>query len=129
MTAKEIIFETVEFYRENPRSLDYSDPQSGPVCVYNGLNGTHCAYARLVKPELRPKLIEFSSVSSCGVFPEPNNLLEGYFIDDVNFYLFLQAIHDEKLFDITSKEELEDSKSHLFKDEYWDMLEKALNLS
>ena len=40
LTKLQIIDETVEFYKNNPRSL------SGTLCVYNGPNDTKCAFSR-----------------------------------------------------------------------------------
>ena len=131
MTPEQIVLETVEFYRKNPRSL-VGGP--GTSCLYNGKDGAVCAYARLVKPELRHHLAEFRDIFDCGVPPTKDNLIDGYFVhddDDEYFYAFLQAIHDHSFFSIEDKEQLEEAKVRYcrYAEKHWDMLEKALTLS
>jgi hypothetical protein len=48
MTAIEIIDETIEFYSKNQRAIvGYG------ACVYNGPDGTHCAFGRCMLPNLQ----------------------------------------------------------------------------
>lgn len=58
LSAIEIIDETVEFYENNPRSLNPNPKGEADRCLYNGPNGEACAFARCVADEYREKLEE-----------------------------------------------------------------------
>ncbi len=92
MTKHEIIDETVEFYSNNPRSLD----EEKEHCLYKGPNNTECAFARMVRDEDKVNLKEGWTAKA---------LLNGLSIDiikdeykgyEFDFYNDIQALHDTK---------------------------------
>jgi hypothetical protein len=48
MTALEILEETIEFYQNNPRSID----STSGACKYKSDNGNECAFQRCVETDL-----------------------------------------------------------------------------
>lgn len=90
-TKKEIIDETVEFYKNNPRSVVY-DEFGDHKCKYLGPKGERCAFSRCC-------------IESFKDFQEGKNVLaqlgkciqilkEEYRIDDIHFWVNIQMIHD-----------------------------------
>lgn len=89
--------ETVDYYSKNPRSIH---PESNK-CLYRGVNGEKCAFARVVKDNYLHKLVE--GVSAKGILESlgrgiikdeyiPSNLSGE---NDFNrFWLDIQLLHD-----------------------------------
>lgn len=93
MTCIEIIDETVEYYSNNPRSInDYK------ICTYHGENGEKCAFSRLCEDDVDFSLFEGRACDY--IFKvNPNfmeNLKEEYRYKDLNFYRDLQRLHDNE---------------------------------
>ena len=87
LSKLEIIEETVEYYKNNPRSLSLSGS-----CLYQGEDGELCAFARVVVPEERKYLTENEACSMLmGI-----KLLPQYekHEKDVEFWLDIQQLHD-----------------------------------
>lgn len=99
-TIHEIIDETVEFYSNNPRSLVVEDDEEDDHlrqtrCLYNGPNGTKCAFARLVKDEFVHLLPEESCcVVNYALICPMEHLKEEYQNHPPGFYRQLQILHD-----------------------------------
>lgn len=107
MTATEIINETVEYYRKNPRSLD----QSGK-CVYQSPEGNMCAVGRCLDwDKYKENIINANQdglidlIYECKVLPSgrsiDNNesvldpiLAERYRGFSLEFWSDLQVLHD-----------------------------------
>ena len=96
LSAIEIIDETVEFYENNPRSLNPS-PRSmfdPTTCLYNGPNGEACAFARCVLPEHRKKLEEGKGCQNILNSYGDDILKEQYRGHHPGFWVNIQALHD-----------------------------------
>lgn len=89
-TTHQIIDETVEYYKNNPRSKD-----GDGNCVYNGPNGEKCAFSRLAKPDFDFKYFEGENCAAIlnKAFQE-DILLPEYCGHPNGFYADLQALHD-----------------------------------
>lgn len=86
-TTTEIIEETVQFYLNNPRSVD----EEGK-CKYNGPNGIKCAFSRCCKDD-----IDFSEFEGENCNPFLKFLKEEYSIHTPwGFWSDIQSLHDEK---------------------------------
>lgn len=108
-TAIEIIDETVEFYSvPGRRSVQIGDGGEETGCLNNSPTGNHCAFARLVKDDLRPRMGEGNVDTSLYTLSNhlPNakglsveELLEKvvkpeYAGHPIEFYRGLQTLHD-----------------------------------
>ena len=94
MTKTEIIHETVEFYKNNPRSLN----EEGK-CVFLGPNGEKCAFSRCLKE------MDFSTWGQENAYVllnegsvEKDDFEDGYWHEDKQFWLDLQIFHDKDEF-------------------------------
>lgn len=96
-TYHEIIDETVEFYSNNPRSMN------GKSCKYLSNSGANCAFARCCTPEgINTLHTEYESISASGVFEreinKSNNPLDlfkpEYKINNSEFWGSIQQLHD-----------------------------------
>lgn len=92
MTEKEIIIETINYYTLNNRAT------KGYMCVYNTNDGKCCAFSRMVKPELRPKLIEGTGANENLRKLGMHILQDQYQGHSNKFYKFLQDLHDKSLY-------------------------------
>lgn len=82
----EIIDETVEFYSNNPRSVE------GDQCLYHGPNGAMCAFARMVaNPE---RLIEGKNCLYLMEYLEGIVIKPEYSGYKRDFYRSIQRLHD-----------------------------------
>lgn len=85
----EIIKETVEYYSNNPRSIN----TAGTSCLYNGPNGEKCAFSRCCVDDA--SFIEGTSAdSTLGSLSNQNILKEEYRGHDGIFWNNVQALHD-----------------------------------
>ena len=89
-TEKDIIIETINHYTKegNPKSVELGS------CLYRGPAGSECAFARCVKVLYKDNLIEETNAS--GNLSELGDYIfkEQYRGFDVNFWDFIQSIHD-----------------------------------
>lgn len=85
-SATRILDETIEFYKVNRFSRDSTDQ-----CLYQGPDGTLCAFARILTPEDRQKLQEGQNANA---FAEKI----GFDDTDGRFYNQIQRLHDGIMF-------------------------------
>lgn len=90
MTVKQIVQDTLAFYTSNPRSMN----DNNEFCLYNGENGTQCAFRRYVQDNSAHLLEEFHSAYT--FLRENTDILkpEVQWITDGMFWNKLQALHD-----------------------------------
>jgi hypothetical protein len=92
LTAHQIIDETVEYYQNNPRSLNREGKvfnETGDIlCLYNGVNGEKCAYARCCTPDSE---FEEGRSASC---QNKATLLPQYEGHPQSFWIGIQTLHD-----------------------------------
>lgn len=93
-TAHEIIDETASFYNLSNRSVE-----SDGVCLYNGPEGKHCAFARMCTEPLKLKETNYGGKMAVELILEDANILkEEYRGQRPSFYSVLQRLHDSKSF-------------------------------
>jgi len=92
MTEREIVEETINYYNSNNRAT------RGNMCVYNTNDGKCCAFSRMVKPEIRPKLIEGTGANENLRKLGMHILQEQYQGHSNIFYKFLQDLHDKSIY-------------------------------
>jgi hypothetical protein len=89
MTAIEIIDETVEYYKNNPRSLN----NIGECLYYN--NGNMCAFGRCATKKGLEYLEYNENTSVCNLKKKPNSILKDvYKGHSLDFWCDLQLFHD-----------------------------------
>lgn len=87
-TKKEIILETVEYYKTHPRSLF----KNGESCLYNGADGSKCAFSRCCIDS--SQFPEFMSASYILDRDGESVLKEEYRGHEYKFWNDVQLIHD-----------------------------------
>lgn len=99
-TKIQIIQEVKEHFENNPRSLRASqvNPDWGPSCVYNGLNGEHCAFAIFVKDKYKPNLDAYEGFGASQVIDNLgfDIIKDEYKIENSDFWDDIQSFHDNK---------------------------------
>lgn len=97
-TKIEIIDETVEFYKNNPRSVLTPNEDRRQVCLYHGPDGKRCAFSRCCQQEI--DLSEFEGQSCSSILQEMGDtvLQEEYRQHDATFWAKIQYLHDSKQF-------------------------------
>lgn len=94
MTKTEIILETVEYYKNNPRGLDKSEIQ---CCYYS--DGKMCAVGRCLK---NPEFFKNDTVSIKALFEnkmlDDSHFKNEYQNNECNFWRELQKFHDTGAF-------------------------------
>jgi len=91
MTKIEIIDETIEYYENNPRSIDVS--QYGTSCMYLGPNGENCGFSRCCKQETVEKLHKENEGYGIHDFML-DYLKEQYTGHNTEFWTNIQMLHD-----------------------------------
>lgn len=92
-TMVEIIDETAAFYKLSNRGTDERGlSKAGNGCLYNGTNGTHCAFARLC---INPFNLKEGIPAAILIQAHGHNILkEEYRGYPDEFYRELQDLHD-----------------------------------
>lgn len=94
-TIAEIVDETVDFYRHNPRSI-FTDWEGDAVCLYRGSDNLRCAVARCCQPTA-----ELTEQQDACYNIEKNGdamFLPAYQGHPPEFWQALQELHDTKRF-------------------------------
>ncbi len=96
MTKQQIILETVEFYKNNPRSMGKNNS-----CLYLGPNGEKCAFSRCCTQKSITNILVKENDTPLAFMRDINVddiLLKKYQGHDKSFWHEVQAIHDAKEF-------------------------------
>lgn len=96
MTNLELVLDTIEYYKKNPRALD----ESG-FCVYKSENGNMCAVGRWINWEKVP-VEDIKHINSAGSVEGNEEMIKNLLLDevkDIPFTLWdaLQNYHDYTL--------------------------------
>ena len=104
MTEREIVQETVDFYSQD---LGRRSKNQVGYCVYNGLNGTHCAIGRCLLPhytnqgealKVGPSVAANNLAKALKVLTFDELLQEKYRGHQRGFWTDLQRLHDDDSF-------------------------------
>lgn len=92
LTAEQIIDETVEFYRNNPRAFDTENHS----CVYLDQDGNKCAHSRCIDPEQvnLEQIHHFTCAQDLIKKHDDNIHLEKYRGHSPEFWGKIQDLHD-----------------------------------
>lgn len=106
MKKTEIIEETVKFYKNHPRGLQYSDTENNPKCVYFSRdNNSMCAIGRvMLDPHKLEGVDETFSDLVWRDFITQLDLQESYRGHHFSFWQDLQGFHDNSTHWIDSDE-------------------------
>jgi hypothetical protein len=94
-TQSEIVDETIAFYQVNPRSLNPDKNEYEARCLYNGPNGTVCAFSRCVIPEKRKELPEGEGCWAILHKSGDEILIPEYRGHEISFWEAIQSLHDD----------------------------------